>query len=101
MESNIKSTYRFFIKKGDLSLYQKHILDFLKRLLMESEIKNVKKRLILLKNQMESLQDNKFEKRAFLYFDIISWLESKIENRSVQLIIKEKVSEKLKSKEIA
>ena len=50
---------------------------------------------------MESLQDNKFEKRAFLYFDIISWLESKIENRSVQLIIKEKVSEKLKSKEIA
>lgn len=101
VESNIKSTYRFFIKKGDLSLYQKHILDFLKRLLMESEIKNVKKRLILLKNQMESLQDNKFEKRAFLYFDIISWLESKIENRSVQLIIKEKVSEKLKSKEIA
>ena len=40
---------------------------------------------------MEGLQKNKFEKRAFLYFDIISWLESKIENRSVQEIIKEKI----------
>jgi hypothetical protein len=96
VESYIKSTYRFFIKKGDLSLYQKHILDFLKRLLMESEIKNVKKRFILLKEQMEILQKNKFEKRAFLYFDIISWLESKIEKRPVQAIIKEKALLKLK-----
>lgn len=100
VESYIKSTYRFFIKKGDLSLYQKHILDFLKRLLMESEIKNVKKRFILLKDQMENLQKNKFEKRAFLYFDIISWLESKIEKRPVQAIIKEKALLKLKSVEL-
>ncbi len=100
VESYIKSTYRFFIKKGDLSLYQKHILDFLKRLLMESEIKNVKKRFTLLKEQMENLQKNKFEKRAFLYFDIISWLESKIEKRPVQAIIKEKTLFKLKSVEL-
>ncbi len=100
VESYIKSTYRFFIKKGDLSLYQKHILDFLKRLLMESEIKNVKKRFILLKDQMENLHKNKFEKRAFLYFDIISWLESKIEKRPVQAIIKEKALLKLKSVEV-
>jgi hypothetical protein len=100
VESYIKSTYRFFIKKGDLSLYQKHILDFLKRLLMESEIKNVKKRFVLLKDQMENLQKNKFEKRAFLYFDIISWLESKIEKRPVQAIIKEKALHKLKSVEL-
>ena len=91
VESYIKSTYRYFIKKGDLSLYQKYILDFLKRLLMESEIKNVKNRFVLLKEQMESLGKNKFEKRAFLYFDILSWLQSKIENRPVQDLIKEKV----------
>ena len=97
VESYIKSTYRFFIKNGDLSLYQKHILDFLKRLLMEREIKNVKKRLAILKEQMEALQNNKFEKRAFLYFDIISWLESKITNRPVQIIIKEKANLKLNS----
>lgn len=97
VESYIKSTYRYFIKKGDLSLYQKYILDFLKRLLMEREIKNVRNRFVLLKEQMESLRKNKFEKRAFLYFDIISWLEAKIQNRPVQELIKEKVKLRLKS----
>lgn len=91
VESYIKSTYRYFIKKGDLSLYQKYILDFLKHLLMETKIRYVKNRFASLKEQMESLKENKFEKRAFLYFDIISWLESKIENRPVQTIIKEKL----------
>ncbi len=96
VESYIKSTYRYFKKKGDLSLYQKYILDFLKSLLMEKEIKNVQKRFVLLKTQMESLQKNRFERRAFLYFDIISWLESKITKRPVQALIKEKISERFR-----
>jgi len=95
IESYIKSTYRYFIKKGDLSLYQKYILDFLKGLLMERKIKNIQNRFVLLKDQMELLQHNKFEKRAFLYFDIISWLESKIEKRSVQEVFKEKAKVRL------
>lgn len=95
VESYIRSTYRYFIKRGDLSLYQKYILDFLKGLLMAREVKNVQSRFILLKEQMESLQKNKFERRAFLYFDIISWLESKITSRPVQAIIKEKVAARL------
>jgi hypothetical protein len=36
------------------------------------------------------LEKNTYEKRAFLYLDIISWLESKIENRKISDIIKEK-----------
>lgn len=99
VESNIKSTYRYFTKKGNLSLYQKYILDFLKRLLMEKEIKNVRNRFEALKEQMESLGSNKFERRAFLYFDIISWLEAKIENRPLQDFVKEKV--KLRMLEMA
>ena len=63
---------------------------------MEREIKHVKKRFLALKEQMETLKNNKFEKRAFLYFDMISWLESKIENKPVQTIIKDKVASKLK-----
>ena len=35
-------------------------------------------------------EKNTYEKRAFLYLDIISWLESKIENRKIGDIIKEK-----------
>lgn len=98
IEAYIKSTYRYFIKKGNLSLYEKYILDFLKGLLMEREIKNIQNRFVTLKVQMELLQNNKFEKRAFLYFDIISWLESKIEKRSVQEVFKEKAKIRLNIK---
>ena len=95
VESNIKSTYRYFKKKGDLTIYQKYILDFLKRILMDSSERTINQGFILLKEQMQVLEKNKFEKRAFLYFDIISWLESKIEKRSIQDIIKEKAKEKI------
>jgi RNase P/RNase MRP subunit POP5 len=46
--------------------------------------------LIQLKAEMEKLEQNHFEKRAFIYFDIISWLESKIQKRTVQEVIREK-----------
>ncbi|MGQ0826880.1 MAG: hypothetical protein ACT4ON_00655 [Bacteroidota bacterium] len=95
VESNIKSTYRYFTKKGDLTIYQKYILDFLKRILVDSSESTIKKGFILLKERMQSLEKNTFEKRAFLYFDIISWLESKIEKRSVQEIIKQKAGKKI------
>jgi hypothetical protein len=42
------------------------------------------------KERFIELEKNTYEKRAFLYLDIISWLESKIENRKISDIIKEK-----------
>jgi len=47
------------------------------------------------KKDLKPLKNNAYEKRAFIYFDIISWLESKIENRSNQLIIREKAMRKI------
>jgi hypothetical protein len=40
--------------------------------------------------KLETLVHHPYEKRAFLYLDIISWLESKIQNRLVQDVIQEK-----------
>ncbi|MFL5765194.1 MAG: hypothetical protein ACJ77K_14725 [Bacteroidia bacterium] len=92
VELNIRSTYRYFRNKGKLSRYQEYILHFLRHLFHDGSERNLKKRFIALKKQMLSLEKNKFEKKAFMYFDIISWLESKIERRTVQEIIKEKVT---------
>ena len=95
VEVNIRSTYRYFLKKGQLTQYQTYILNFLKNLFTNSSERNLKKQFISLKMQMLPLEKNKFEKRAFLYFDIISWLESKIEKRTVQDIIKTKALKKI------
>lgn len=39
---------------------------------------------------LQKWENDPFEKRAFLYLDLISWLDSKIQNRPVQEIIMEK-----------
>jgi len=85
----IVSTYRFLLKKDDLKLFQKYILKFLKNL-SGQEGKELNDSFINLKNQLLPINNNPFEKRAFIYFDIISWLESKIENKPVQSIIQAK-----------
>jgi hypothetical protein len=90
----IKSTYRYLIKKSDYHLYQNYILKFLKKLsgMLPSQLKEA---FIDLREKMLQLTDNPYEKRAFIYFDIISWLECKIEGRSNQEIIIEKALKKI------
>ena len=43
-----------------------------------------------LKNRLQKIVDNPHESRSFLYLDVISWLESKIENRPVEDVMHEK-----------
>ncbi len=85
----IKSTYRFLLKKQDFHIFQKHILKFLRRLgyISRFELTDAFKELY---EQLLPLTNDPYEKRAFIYFDIISWLESKIQNRPVKVIMQEK-----------
>ncbi len=91
----IRSTYRFLAKKYDLRLYQKFILTFLKNL-GRNPNHNLKDEFKKLRSQLIPLSDRPYERRAFIYFDIISWLESKIDNQSVGTIIRRKALEKIK-----
>jgi hypothetical protein len=95
VDVNIRSSYRYFSKKGILSHYQLSILNFLKHLFVSNSERDLRKQFYSLKLEMQVLETNKFEKRAFLYFDIISWLESKIESKTIQEVIKEKAKIKI------
>ncbi|MGA8853546.1 MAG: hypothetical protein WB492_05140, partial [Christiangramia sp.] len=46
-----------------------------------------------LHDTLKKFEDHPYERRAFLYLDIISWLESNIENRPVKDIMMEKSRE--------
>ncbi|MFY0607404.1 MAG: hypothetical protein JXR10_11855 [Cyclobacteriaceae bacterium] len=94
IEYYIRSTYRFLLKKHDLHAFQHYILAFLKNLTRETTQKQLLDAFAQLREQLLKLAESKYDKRAFVYFDIISWLESKIENRSVAEVIKEKISKK-------
>jgi hypothetical protein len=90
IEYNVRSTYRFLLKTQDLHLFQRYILNFLRKLNATMTDKELIRRFKRLRENLIPLTDNQYEKRAFIYFDIISWLESKIENRMIRDIVKEK-----------
>ncbi len=90
----IRATYRFLKKKQDFHLYQKYMLIFLTQLGTGLPEK-IEKAFITLYKKLKPLLNNPYEKRAFVYFDIISWLESKIYKRSNQEIIQEKAQKRI------
>ncbi|CAM3906786.1 hypothetical protein B0A58_02995 [Flavobacterium branchiophilum NBRC 15030 = ATCC 35035] len=95
LEVQLKSTYKYLIKMNDLHEVQKEMIKFLKNLdkIYPSELKSAFKKL---HTQLLQYENHPYEKRAFLYLDIISWLESKIENRTVAAIIQEKAKKWLR-----
>jgi len=70
-------------------LVQQRIITFLRNLsnIYPHELKNAFKEL---HSELKVFENHPYEKRSFMYLDIISWLESKIDNVSVESIIRKK-----------
>ena len=83
LEVQLKSTYKFLLKMNDLYEVQREMINFLKGLgkVYPHEIKKEFKKLY---TKLKVYEDDPYERRAFLYLDILSWLESKIENKPVE-----------------
>lgn len=90
LERQFKSTYRFLIKMKNLQEVQKTLISSIKNLgdLYPHEFKKEFKRV---HSELKQFENHPYEKRAFLYLDIMSWLESKIENKPVADVIKAKI----------
>lgn len=89
LDALIKSTYRFLIKMNDLHEVQKEMIKFIQGL-PDIYPNEVKQAFADLHKRLKVYEDHPFERRAFLYLDIISWLESKIENVTVEKIYQRK-----------
>lgn len=89
IESLIRSTFKFLLKMDDMHRVQAEIIVFLRSLntIYPHELKGAFKNLY---EKLSQLEDHPFEKRSFLYLDILSWLESKITNKTIQEVVIEK-----------
>lgn len=89
LEYLIKSVYRFMAKMENLSKVEEEIFNFLRKSfhLTPKELKPAFEKLL---EKVKQFEGNRLETRAFLYLDIISWLESKIYEKPVYEIIREK-----------
>ncbi|OQD43340.1 hypothetical protein BUL40_05765 [Croceivirga radicis] len=89
LEVQLKNTYKFLLKMNDLHAVQKEMIKFLRNL-GEIYPTDLKAEFQKLYDELKKYEDHPYEKRAFLYLDILSWLESHLQNRPVSQIIKEK-----------
>jgi tetratricopeptide (TPR) repeat protein len=97
LEYLFKSVYRFMAKMENLSVVEEEIFRFLRRS-FHSSARNLKGEFEKLLNKLKQHERNHFETRAFMYLDIISWLESKINHVPVQNVIREKFLAAVKHK---
>lgn len=94
VEYQIKSVYRFLSKLENLQAVHTQIFKFLRKL-PRTRASELREAFVELRGKLVKYQNMQYERRPFLYLDIISWLDSKIQNRTVQDIIKDNFQSRL------
>jgi hypothetical protein len=89
LEYLIKSVYRYMAKMENLSKVEEEMFAFLRRS-FRIGAHALKPEFEKLLEKLKHYERNPLETRAFSYLDVISWLESKINNVNVQDVIREK-----------
>ncbi len=85
----IKSVFRFLLKMGELEKVHRAILGFIRKTPLMKQ-RSVKSEFMKLQKTLSKIEKERFERRPFLYLDIISWLDSKIHNTSMIHAIKKR-----------
>jgi len=89
IESLIKSVFRFMNRMENLSMVEREMFVFLRKnfYLPAGKLKPELEKFL---NKIKQFEKNRFETRTFAYLDIISWLEGKVYNKPMGVIISEK-----------
>lgn len=89
LDSLIKSVYRFFARMKTLTVIEEEIFSFLRHS-FKLNARQLKPELKEFLNKIKHLENNRFETRSFAYLDIISWVESKVNEVPMEEIIHRK-----------
>lgn len=85
----IKSVYRFMAKMKNLTVIEEEMFKFLRKSFHVPR-QSLKPELEKFLNAIKKFEKSRFETRAFAYLDIISWVESKLYDKSMSQVIREK-----------
>jgi hypothetical protein len=83
--------YRFMAKIENPTIIEQEMFNFLRNAFRLSPDK-IKPEFKLFLDKIKHYETSRFETRAFAYFDIISWIESKVYEKPMGEIIKKKIS---------
>ena len=89
LEYQMRSVYSFIVKMNDMHAVQQEIMAFLRRL-PRTYASNFREELVMLREKLLPYENHPYERRPFFYLDIISWLDSKIDNVPIAEVIKKR-----------
>lgn len=89
LESLTKSVYRFMARMQNLTKTEEAMFIFLRKTFFLSP-KKLLPEFEKFYEKIKHLETNRFEMRAYVYLDIFSWVEGKIQNKTIGEVIKEK-----------
>jgi len=92
---SLKNTLRFFKTRNRLYSFEKVFLNFISKLIKSDDKFETVDLWAELFGELQELQDDAFESVALDYFDFKSWAESKIKNKSFDIIIREHYNENI------
>jgi hypothetical protein len=90
LDYQIRYVYKFIVKMNDMQEVQREMLSFLRKLssINPSELRD---ELRTLYRRLQPYENHPYERRAFYYLDILSWLESKLTGRTMSAVLKAKL----------
>jgi hypothetical protein len=90
LEYMVKSTYRFILKKNSLYNVEKAILGFIKNMHHIKSKEEQQKEFEKPRAELIEVLKDPYEAPVVVYFNIIAWLDSKIQKRPFAEIVKER-----------
>ena len=92
LQSLVRSVYHYLLKRNRLYKFEEAIINFIRgKLSKVHSNKELLQAFTSLKTELEKILKDPFERGGIQDFDFISWLESKIENKSFGEIIRRKI----------
>ena len=97
IESLIKSVFRFMAKMENLTVVEEEMFKFLRNSFHVSARK-LKPEFEKFLQKIKQFEKSRFETRSFAYLDVISWVESKVYEKTMGEVIHEKYLKSRKRK---
>lgn len=83
VEYNLKSTARFLTNRGRMFSFERLILKYLRQLILSTPGSSDVALLSRFRAEMDEVLDDPAEKKGLNLLDIVVWVESKLENRTM------------------
>lgn len=96
LENNIRSTQRYIAKQASQYQIDQLLLKFIRKIASSTDKQERLGNLKQTRMELIKLSKDKAESRTLYFFDFISWIESKLEQKSFTEIVKQKNAERLK-----